>query len=101
MLVTETCILNGDLTDAVEVGLLQTMPYMPPELLAQSQLTPKADVYSFGIVMWELLSGQVSQLCLTHSPCLLHSLMANTAGTLVMLCWSNAALVFAAAGASV
>ena len=40
--------------------LLQTMPYMPPELLAQSQLTPKADVYSFGIVMWELLSGQVS-----------------------------------------
>ena len=38
---------------------LQTMPYMPPELLAQSQLTPKADVYSFGIVMWELLSGQV------------------------------------------
>ena len=37
------------------------MPYMPPELLAQSQLTPKADVYSFGIVMWELLSGQVRQ----------------------------------------
>ena len=36
------------------------MPYMPPELLAQSQLTPKADVYSFGIVMWELLSSQAS-----------------------------------------
>ena len=63
--------------------LLQTMPYMPPELLAQSQLTPKADVYSFGIVMWELLSGQVCQLCLTHSPCLLHSLMADTAGALM------------------
>lgn len=59
------------------------MPYMPPELLAQSQLTPKADVYSFGIVMWELLSGQVCQLCLTHSPCLLHSLMADTAGALM------------------
>ena len=43
---------------------LQTMPYMPPELLAQSQLTPKADVYSFGVVMWELLSGQVSH----HTP---------------------------------
>ena len=43
---------------------MQTMPYMPPELLAQSQLTPKADVYSFGIVMWELLSGQV---CLSHT----------------------------------
>lgn len=48
--------------------LLQTMPYMPPELLAQSQLTPKADVYSFGIVMWELLSGQVSLLHPLSSP---------------------------------
>ncbi|EIE27156.1 kinase-like protein [Coccomyxa subellipsoidea C-169] len=36
-----------------------TMPYMPPELLAHSQLTPQADVYSFGMVMWELYTGQM------------------------------------------
>lgn len=35
------------------------MPYMPPELLAHSQLTPQADVYSFGMVMWEIYTGQV------------------------------------------
>ena len=35
------------------------MPYMPPELLAHSQLTPLADVYSFGMVMWEIYTGQV------------------------------------------
>ena len=94
-------MLDENLPDAIEVGLLQTMPYMPPELLAQSQLTPKADVYSFGIVMWELLSGQVSQLCLTHSPRRLHSFMAHTAGALVLLCRTGAALVCAAAGSFV
>lgn len=45
------------------------MPYMPPELLSQSQLTPKADVYSFGIVMWELLSGQVGSLQPASTTC--------------------------------
>ena len=37
---------------------LQTMPYMPPELLEQSQLTPAADTYSFGMIMWESFTGQ-------------------------------------------
>lgn len=32
--------------------------YMPPELLSQGVLTPAADVYSFGILMWELLVGK-------------------------------------------
>ena len=37
---------------------LQTMPYMPPELLEHSQLTPAADTYSFGMIMWECFTGQ-------------------------------------------
>ena len=49
------------------------MPYMPPELLAHSQLTPQADVYSFGIVMWEVYTGQVAR-----PPCS----CSSTAGTL-------------------
>jgi len=57
--------LYAQLQEVKFIASVQTMPYMPPELLAQSQLTTKADVYSFGIVMWELLSGQVA--CLTLS----------------------------------
>lgn len=29
---------------------------MPPELLVAGKLTPAADVYSFGIMMWEMTS---------------------------------------------
>jgi serine/threonine protein kinase len=41
------------------VVIAQTMPYMPPELLAHSQLTQRADVYSFAMVMWEVYTSQV------------------------------------------
>ena len=34
-----------------------TVTHMPPELLKGGVLTPAADVYSFGILLWELLSG--------------------------------------------
>ncbi len=37
----------------------QTIPYMPPELLFEQRLTPLVDVYSFGIIMWELFTGEV------------------------------------------
>ena len=55
-------ILPGSLVQLIE-GLphgspLQTMPYMPPELLEHSQLTPAADTYSFGMIMWECFTGQ-------------------------------------------
>ncbi|CAL8462804.1 g2337 [Coccomyxa elongata] len=50
-----------DATQATHVSTQTygTMPYMPPELLAHSQLTPQADVYSFGMVMWEIYTGQM------------------------------------------
>ena len=34
-----------------------TVRYMPPELLKNGLLTPAADVYSFGMLLWELISG--------------------------------------------
>eukprot|EP00803_Ostreobium_quekettii_P011670 evm.model.scf_682EXC.10 EVM.evm.TU.scf_682EXC.10 scf_682EXC:53115-55517(-) len=34
-----------------------TVTHMPPELLKGGMLTPAVDVYSFGILMWELMSG--------------------------------------------
>lgn len=35
-----------------------TVRYMPPELLKDGVLTPAADVYSFGYLLWELLTGK-------------------------------------------
>ena len=31
---------------------------MPPELLKEGKLTRAADVYSFGVIMWELYSNK-------------------------------------------
>lgn len=43
----------------VSGGVRGTLPWMAPELLSGDNLvTEKVDVYSFGIVMWELLSGE-------------------------------------------
>jgi serine/threonine protein kinase len=39
---------------------LQTVPYMPPELLEHGKLSFSVDVYSFGIIMHECFTGQVS-----------------------------------------
>lgn len=37
---------------------LGTVTHMSPELVARGRLGPQADVYSFGIMMWELVSGR-------------------------------------------
>ncbi|XP_063950750.1 uncharacterized protein LOC108220529 isoform X2 [Daucus carota subsp. sativus] len=43
----------------VSGGVRGTVPWMAPELLScKSLVTEKVDVYSFGIVMWELLTGE-------------------------------------------
>mmetsp|Transcript_34178 Transcript_34178/g.65293 ORF Transcript_34178/g.65293 Transcript_34178/m.65293 type:complete len:592 (+) Transcript_34178:185-1960(+) len=45
-----SCISNG-----TEMG---TPNYMAPEVLSSGKITEKADVYSFGVLMWEVLTGQ-------------------------------------------
>ncbi|CAI9100203.1 OLC1v1037146C1 [Oldenlandia corymbosa var. corymbosa] len=40
-------------------GIRGTLPWMAPELLnGNNRVSEKVDVYSFGIVMWELLTGE-------------------------------------------
>ena len=42
-----------------QTGLSGTVTHMAPELLLEKLFTEKCDVYSFGIVMWEVLSRAV------------------------------------------
>eukprot|EP00210_Caulerpa_lentillifera_P006060 g5791.t1 len=41
----------------IETFTYGTITHMPPELLKGGILTPAADVYSFAVLMWELLTG--------------------------------------------
>ncbi|KAF8037036.1 hypothetical protein BT93_B0071 [Corymbia citriodora subsp. variegata] len=42
----------------VSTGIAGTLGYMAPEYLVKGQLTEKADVYSFGVLVLEILSGR-------------------------------------------
>lgn len=50
-------------------GGLGTFQYMAPEVMANQRYSVKADVYSFGMVLWECTARQVRQLArmLTHN----------------------------------
>lgn len=39
--------------------LLGTAAYLPPEMISQNLATPQGDLYSVGIVAWEMLAGEV------------------------------------------
>ncbi|CAD7700038.1 unnamed protein product [Ostreobium quekettii] len=43
---------------AIRTFTCGTTRYCPPELLRDGLLTPAADVYSFGMLLWELVSGR-------------------------------------------
>ncbi|KAG2638373.1 hypothetical protein PVAP13_2NG588100 [Panicum virgatum] len=47
-------------TTMVSGGMRGTLPWMAPEMLEMSSnmVSTKVDVYSFGIIMWEILTGQ-------------------------------------------
>lgn len=42
----------------ISTNTVGTLTHMPPELLRGGKLVPKGDVYSFGIMMWEILMGK-------------------------------------------
>ena len=46
-----------------------TLAYMPPELITEDALSFATDVYSFGILLWEMFAAKVLLLlssCATH-----------------------------------
>lgn len=56
-------IANGETSTEQTTRFCTTQPkgtftYMDPELLATGELTPKSDIYSFGIILLRLLTGK-------------------------------------------
>ena len=58
--------LVGGHSHLLLAGGLGTFQYMAPEVMANQRYSVKADVYSFGMVLWECTARQVC----SHSPCL-------------------------------
>ncbi|KAL3133428.1 hypothetical protein ABBQ38_007295 [Trebouxia sp. C0009 RCD-2024] len=49
-------VLDLDMTH-ISTHTYGTISYMPPELLSQGKMTRACDVYSFGMLMWEMYTG--------------------------------------------
>ncbi len=45
-----------------------TLAYMPPELIMDDALSFATDVYSFGILLWEMFTAKVLLLLLASRP---------------------------------
>ncbi|PNX95626.1 dual specificity protein kinase pyk2 [Trifolium pratense] len=60
-------------------GVRGTLPWMAPELLngSSSLVSEKVDVFSFGIVMWELLTGNEPYADL-HYGAIIGGIVSNT-----------------------
>lgn len=67
----------------ISTGIAGTLGYMAPEYLVRGQLTEKADVYSFGVLVLEVVSGRKSNVFIEESSSLLHTVWKHyKSGTL-------------------
>ncbi|KAA8548130.1 hypothetical protein F0562_004609 [Nyssa sinensis] len=57
----------------LSTGIAGTLGYMAPEYLVRGQLTEKADVYSFGILVLEIVCGRKNNVFIEHSSSLLQT----------------------------
>jgi serine/threonine protein kinase len=58
-------------------GNVGTVQWMPPEVLANQSYNEKADVYSYGIICWELLTRECPYDKMTPIQCALAVLNRN------------------------
>ncbi|EEF51974.1 BRASSINOSTEROID INSENSITIVE 1-associated receptor kinase 1 precursor, putative [Ricinus communis] len=57
----------------ITTGIAGTLGYMAPEYLIRGQLTEKADVYSFGVLVLEIASGKKNSVYSQGSGSILHN----------------------------
>ncbi|KAI3474907.1 hypothetical protein Pfo_030218 [Paulownia fortunei] len=57
----------------LSTGIAGTLGYMAPEYLVKGQLTEKADVYSFGVLVLEIVCGRKNNAFVEDSGSLLHT----------------------------
>lgn len=68
-------IMNGS-NGVINTRTSGTVTHMPPELLMDGDLTKAADVYAFGIILWEIAAGRRPFEGLTHGQ-IVHRVTSN------------------------
>jgi len=58
----------GESTALTSHGIAGTPGYMAPELLYGGTPSPASDVFSFGVVVYQIIAGRLPRLSLNHTP---------------------------------
>ena len=67
---------NADLTHAGQ--MIGTFDYMPPEQMVGGELSPQSDVFTLGIVMYEMITGQLPFGAAATASAMLAALVTKT-----------------------
>lgn len=59
-------------SSTVDTDTYGTVTHMPPELLMEGKLTKSADVYAFGVLLWEMYTGERPFAGMRHAQIIYH-----------------------------
>jgi tRNA A-37 threonylcarbamoyl transferase component Bud32 len=77
---TDAKATMGGVTEESTGGLTGTVPYMPPELLCGQEVDHRGDIWSLGVVLYEIASGKLpfrGQTSIETSAAILHQMPAT------------------------
>jgi eukaryotic-like serine/threonine-protein kinase len=77
-------LLQADLTDTLPTGFIGSPRYMAPEQIQDDEVSPRTDIYSLGVLGYELLAGQHPFLADSFSR-LVHAIVHESPPALVSL----------------
>jgi serine/threonine protein kinase len=56
-----------DVAQRMQINQYGTVTHMPPEMLLHGEISKAADIYSFGVLVWEMLTGTRAWAGLVHA----------------------------------